>query len=162
MSQEAKTNKSLSFLQRFQQVETGVYNLIDKLPEQIKGELLPVHTGLVPMQGENFCLVCGMRRLNPDPTGVTCGNEECLKEVGKLAKEGWDLEGYGKAVSEVDNILHLICVRMDLREKEGHEEDPDEFVKMAEEIQGNFEKIEDILDGLEGELFIDKNATQYD
>ncbi len=36
---------------------------------------------------EEFCVICKLPRLNPDPTGLTCNNPKCLVELGKFFVE---------------------------------------------------------------------------
>jgi len=37
-----------------------------------------------PFSQEKFCRICGMSRLDTDPTGITCGNPRCLAGVRKI------------------------------------------------------------------------------
>ena len=53
----------------------------------------------VPLSNVEFCIVCGKPRLDAEPTGVTCGNQRCIEEAGKIAKNKYlemELDGEEK------------------------------------------------------------------
>lgn len=55
-----------------------------------------------PITDQQFCEVCGLRRLDPDPTGLTCGNISCINEVvGRLREDGFLIDSFKEAVEEM-------------------------------------------------------------
>ena len=59
---------------------------------------------------EEFCVICKLPRLNPDPTGLTCNSSKCLAELGKFFEEIKEkveelAESLGLKIQEVPGIF---------------------------------------------------------
>jgi len=71
-----------------------------------------------PFSPERHCIVCGAFRLEPDPTGLTCGEDKCLallwREFSKLETEietiNGILEEKTAKARELDDFLRKIAL----------------------------------------------------
>lgn len=70
-----------------------------------------------PRSGEEFCLICGLIRLDPDPTGFTCGSFQCIEEFFNQRRETIEFlrkftgfceeQGFSKP-KDIDNLEEVI------------------------------------------------------
>lgn len=79
-----------------------------------------ISTGIAGKQ--EFCLVCGIFRSDPDPTGVTCGRPDCLETVGRQAATKIDLQG----------VLDEISKKLKLSDKEDIADAVDNLLEATE------------------------------
>lgn len=88
----------------------------------------------MPNSSKQFCAVCGMPRLDPDPTGATCGNPSCLASVVEGPIEGFD------------SLQRSICK---VGSDHGIEDPgPDEVLSAIDEYLDEFDKTEGKLNEL--------------
>lgn len=86
-------------------------------------------------ESQTFCEVCRSPRIDPDPTGVTCGEPKCLLELGKW----WTKEGKIRdTIDEVLSNLKEVAVMLEIDSKTL----PDDAEKICNKIKEKVEPME--------------------
>lgn len=56
-----------------------------------------------PQSKQEFCIICGAIRLDPDITGLTCGKQKCVAEAMAEKRDNKQLEEH------IEKIAHEFC-----------------------------------------------------
>lgn len=84
------------------------------------------------------CKVCGVARLDPDPTGLTCGQPACLIGLGKLFLE---MEENPTLSAEIDSMLEELDIDPDSL--------PNDVVSRGKTVLTEIKKITSALEKIE-------------
>ncbi len=127
--EEKKDDKVFTLAERIDQV-------IDKMRAPIIVERRHDSGFGYPLSPRLFCIICGLRRFDPDPTGLTCGQIGCLSRL----KEKIDEANVVKAErAEIEELVNEISDIVGIDHK-----------KYGQDLTALLTAIRDIIEGIEG------------
>ncbi|GAF96776.1 unnamed protein product, partial [marine sediment metagenome] len=150
-----------------QERKSTIVKRIEKLSERITSspspkpklvtqtELLNPHPGFT----QESCVICGAIRLDPDLTGLTCGQARCLLELGKNFSE---LKEEAKIFDDILEELKEIATKLDLGKKEKLPEDPKGIFALIQEKIEPIEHAYQYLIDAAGKLGLDTEELSSD
>jgi len=98
-----------------------------------------------PLTNQYSCIICKNIRLDPDPTGLTCGDTKCLAELGKRVERsneiGEEKEYLQEKVVEIAKLLGVETI-----EKKKEETVPEKTRDIKDILSGVFSELNAILD----------------
>lgn len=109
---------------------------ITQLSAPSTGVILPLnpHGRKCPEEEITVCKICGSTRIHPDPTGITCGKQQCLLELGRQFEE-----------TEVINVLEKVLGMLGMKNKTSS----DGTEEILNKIKGRIESMKSSLKELE-------------
>lgn len=121
---------------------TTAFALPSPAPTPTKKEIyLPINPHETKENQMTFCEICGSPRIYPDPTGVTCGNSQCLLELGKQWKEKEETK---ELINNVVNTLKEVAAMLEI----DNEALPDDAEEICNKIKEKVEPMDSALQHL--------------
>lgn len=116
--------------------------------ETAKSQLLKLAHSPMPYSERYVCVACNMPRLEPDITGLTCGNFTCLSMLGEIWEDHQEVQALKDEMRGIEEQLMEMAAVL-LPEQEVTNLEKDNEINLVELCKRLAQEVDDVVDALE-------------